>query len=166
MAKATKGMKPGVQGFAEFTPDGRCRLFLKRLWDERKALALYVGLNPSRAGKDTDDMTVTKGMGFARRWGLGGTLHGNAFPYISTNPKELVKCSTGEISLNDQRLLKMAKQASVVVLAWGAYPQYKKRFYEVANLLKPFHPICVGRTKGGYPKHISRIGYDSKRRPW
>ena len=159
-------MKPGVVGSAFFSSNGRCRWWLKRIWNKPKGLVLYVGLNPSKAGKDNDDMTVTKGMGFAREWGLGGTMHGNAYPYISTDPKLLVTCSSEEKETNDDWLVEMAKEATLVVLAWGAYPKYAPRFNFVARLLAPFNPICLGRTKDGYPKHISRIGYDTKREPW
>lgn len=159
-------MKEGITGSAEFTLDGRCRLSLKRLWNETTGLVFYIGLNPSKADAYVDDMTVVKGMGFAKRWGFGGTMHGNAFPYISTNPGDLVRCTREEIELNDKRLLEMANDASLVVLAWGAYPKRKNRFDQVAVLMRPFRPVCVGRTKDGFPKHISRIGYDSEREPW
>lgn len=160
-------MKPGVEGSAEFSDDGRCRFSLKRLWDKKRGLVLYTGLNPSKAGADNDDMTVTKGMGFANlKFKMGGTLHGNAFPFISTNPKDLAKCTEAEIRKNDRRLLEMAGEASVVVLAWGSYPKFKARFDEVAKLLMPFRPICLGRTKDGYPHHISRIAYTTPIEAW
>lgn len=159
-------LKPGITGTAEFSKDGRCRWNLKRLWDQKRGLVLYAGLNPSRAGADVDDMTVTKGIGFAKVWGFGGTMHGNAYPFITPYPKELVQCTLEEFRKNDQELLVMAKVADLVVLAWGAFPMLRKRFEEVVELLAPFSPVCVGRTKDGFPKHISRIGYDTRREPW
>ena len=161
-------MKPGVKGWAEFSEEDlpRCRFALGRVWEESKGLALYSGLNPSRAGADTDDMTVTKGMGFARAWGLGGTIHVNAYPFITPYPSLLGHCTEAEIERNDKRLVELAATARVVVLAWGAFPQFKERFWEVARLLAAFGPICVGRTADGYPKHISRIGYATPREPW
>jgi hypothetical protein len=159
-------LKPGVTGTAQFSDDGRCRWNLKRTWDPRRGFVLYTGLNPSRAGADIDDMTVTKGIGFANVWGFGGTMHGNAYPFITPYPKNLSQCTAEEIEKNDQELLEMAKAATLVVLAWGAFPKFKERFWAVSRLLAPFSPVCVGRTKGGYPQHISRIGYDTRREPW
>lgn len=162
-------MKPGIRGWAEFSeekPFPRCRFALGRTWDDSKGLVLYSGLNPSRAGADHDDMTVTKGMGFARAWGLGGTIHVNAFPFITPYPELLRACTTQELERNDQRLVELAATAKVVVLAWGAFPQFQARFRAVARLLQPFHPICLGRTQDGYPKHISRIGYATVTETW
>lgn len=159
-------MKPGVTGSAAFSEDGRCRWSLKRTWDPARGFVLYCGLNPSRAGADTDDMTVTKGMGFARVWGFGGTMHGNAYPFITPYPKDLAQCTPEEILKNDEKLLEMAREARLVVLAWGAFPGFKERFRAVARLLRPFKPVSVGVTKGGYPQHISRIGYATPRVPW
>lgn len=161
-------MKPGVKGWAEFSEEKppRCRFALGRTWDPSKGIAFYSGLNPSRAGADNDDMTVTKGMGFARVWGLGGTIHVNAFPFITPYPSMLRHCTEVEIARNDRRMLELAAMAKVVVLAWGAFSQFKERFRMVARMLAPYNPICLGRTADGFPKHISRIGYDSPREPW
>lgn len=159
-------VKPGVEPDAEFSVDGRCRWSLKRTWDKTLGRVLFTGLNPSKAGKDVDDMTVVKGQGFARLWGLGGTMHGNAFPFIATRPADLAKCTDDEIKRNDFELLTMAQQADLVVVAWGSFPKFESRFRDVLRLLAPFNPICLGRTKDGFPKHISRIGYDTPREPW
>jgi hypothetical protein len=162
-------LKPGVKGDATFSADGRCRYHLERTWEPEKGYVLYVGLNPSKAGKDTDDMTVVKGQGFARRvFGAGGTLHGNAFPYIATNPVDLVESTTRDLEENDKWLLSMARRARVVVYAWGSFggSLYDARFRKVESLLLPFSPRCFGTTKDGCPRHISRIGYDTPHGPW
>lgn len=151
---------------ATFTQGGKHRIHLSRIWDEPKGLAFYCGLNPSKAGKRHDDMTVKKGVGFAARWGLGGTLHGNAYSLVSTDPREL---RAGELALdpeNDATLLSMARRAKLVVLCWGSFKGFEKRFSEVARLLAPFSPKCVGRTKNGYPQHISRIAYATPLEAW
>lgn len=159
-------MKPGVTGTASFSEDGRCRWNLKRVWEPARGLVLYAGLNPSRAGAEVDDMTVTKGMGFARAWGFGGTMHANAYPFITPYPKDLARCTEAEIEKSDEKLLEMASTASLVVLAWGSFPRFKERFWRVSRMLRLWNPVCVGRTKDGYPQHISRIGYNTPREPW
>lgn len=159
-------LKPGIYGDAFFSPDGRCRFWLKRWWEPERGFALFAGLNPSKAGKDIEDMTVTKGIGFASRWKLGGTIHVNAYPFIATKPADLVRCTVEELEANDRHILEMAAQAKVVVVAWGAFPKHAGRFAAVARLLRPFNPVCVGTTADGFPNHISRIGYDRDRRPF
>lgn len=159
-------MKPGVTGDAFFPPGGRCRMWLTRAWAPERGFALFAGLNPSKAGRDVDDMTVTKGMGFANRWELGGTLHVNAYPFIATNPADLAQCTPDEIKENDHWVLEMAKKAKVVVAAWGAFPKHTRRFKALAKLLSRFKPVCLGMTEDGFPNHISRIGYDRPRAPF
>lgn len=148
---------------AEFSDDGRCRWNLKRIWEPKKGLALYVGLNPSRADAKVDDMTVKKGIGFAESWGYGGTMHGNAYPFITPYPQDLAQCTYEEMEKNDAKLVEMARLASVVVLAWGSFPKFKARFDCLAELLKRWRPICLGLTKDGFPHHISRIAYSTRR---
>lgn len=154
--------------FSEEKPEARCRFALGRdfIGQEEKGKVLFAGLNPSRAGAEVDDMTVTKGMGFARHWELGGTIHVNAYPFITPYPDELRQCSVDEMERNDRRLVELAATAQIVVVAWGSFPRFKERFWKVARLLAPFNPVCLGRTGDGYPKHISRIGYNSPREPW
>lgn len=163
-------MKPGVTGWAEFSKESkpRCRWALGRDFEgqKEKGLALFVGLNPSRAGADLDDMTVTKGMGFARAWDLGGTVHANAFPFITPYPDQLAECTTREMEENDRWMVDLAARAKLVVFSWGAFPQFEGRFRRIARLLAPFHPVCLGTTKNGYPKHISRIGYATAMELW
>ena len=164
-------MSGDVHGWADFSeekPDPRCRFALGRdfVGQEHKAKALFAGLNPSRAGADVNDMTVSKGMGFARLWDLGGTIHVNAYPFITPYPDELRQCTVEEMERNDRRLVVLAATAKVVVLAWGSFPRFKERFWKVARLLAPFNPVCLGRTGDGYPKHISRIAYAAARVPW
>ncbi len=160
-------MKPGVSGDAVFSEDRRCRFSLERSWEPEKGFVFYVGLNPSIAGKDVDDMTVVKGMGFARkRFDAGGTLHGNALPFIATKPGDLVFGSESDLKTNDEWLLTMARRARVVVFAWGAFHGHEDRFRTVVRILEPFSPVCFGTTKDGFPRHISRIGYDTPHQVW
>lgn len=145
---------------AVFSDDLRHRFELSRIWDESKGLVLFVGLNPSKAGRDFDDMTVRKGIGFAQLWGLGGTLHGNTFSRISTDPA-YIEQSVDAVRQPDnvRALLAMAQRAAVIVYAWGAFPQFSKAFAQVADLLAHRAPVCLGLTRDGFPRHISRLPY-------
>ena len=151
---------------ARFSDDRLHRFELSRIWDETRGLAFFCGLNPSTAGKEEDDMTVAKGIGFAAIWGLGGTLHGNVHSLISTDPKRLRGSLDAVRPENDAALLAMAARARVVVLMWGAFKGFEESFARVAGLLAPFSPKCCGRTVGGFPRHISRIAYATPLEDW
>jgi hypothetical protein len=133
---------------------------------QENGLLLCCGLNPSRAGAKVNDMTVKKGMGFARVLGLAGTIHVNAYPFITPYPSLLGHCTDEEIERNDKRMVELAAKAKVVALAWGSFPKFKERFWKVARLLAPFNPVCFGRTKDGYPQHLSRIAYATPVESW
>ena len=148
---ATEGsgmMKPGVVGQA--IKDDRCRWSLTRTWDLTKGYVLFVGLNPNKVGADVDDMTVTKGMGFARLWGFGGTLHGNAYPFIATRPADLVQCTEEEIAKNDEALLMMAQSAALVVLAW-IVPEVQATLLGGRPLARALQPGLRGPDEGRIP---------------
>src|SRR5688572_14020794 len=80
---------------------------------------MFVGLNPSIADEENDDRTVRRCMGFARAWGFGGLLMANLFAWVATNPRELRGQGDPVGPANDEHLAAMAKQAALVVAAWG-----------------------------------------------
>lgn len=151
---------------ARFSQDGRHRLSLERVWDKTKGFIFYCGLNPSKAGAVTDDMTVRKGVGFGTRLGCGGSLYGNAYSLISKDPEVLFGGTDVLHPEIDEVLVEMASRAKIVVVCWGYYPDFDERFDEVSELLAKFSPKCFGRTKEGYPRHISRIAYSTPLEDW
>lgn len=70
--------------FSEPEPTHRYNLW--RIWDVTLPLTTFILLNPSKAGKDDDDMTVTKTCGFARRNGFGGVIMVNMYAFVSKFP--------------------------------------------------------------------------------
>lgn len=73
---------------AIFSPDRKYRYALWRIWDS-KPLAGWYMLNPSVADEKTDDPTIRKCCGFARRWGNGGILVLNLFNLVARGPFEV-----------------------------------------------------------------------------
>jgi hypothetical protein len=45
---------------AEFSPCGKYRYALWRIWDFKKPLAMFIGLNPSTADASKDDPTIKR----------------------------------------------------------------------------------------------------------
>lgn len=56
---------------AILSADRKYRYVLTRIWDEAKPTVLFIGLNPSTADEETDDQTIRKCIGYAKRWGYG-----------------------------------------------------------------------------------------------
>ena len=68
---------------------GAYRYELRRTWDDRLPVLLWIGLNPSTADHIQDDPTNRRIAGFSRRWGYGGYVLANLFAYRSPDPKAL-----------------------------------------------------------------------------
>jgi hypothetical protein len=74
---------------AEFSDCGTYRYALWRTWNALQPGVLFVGLNPSTADATTDDPTIRRCIGFAKRWGYGGITMANVFAYRATDPREM-----------------------------------------------------------------------------
>ena len=148
---------PLLPGFAPahgavFSSDRQYRYRLWRVWDESLPLCLFVMLNPSTADASKNDPTVRRCIGFARSWGYGGLLVGNLFALRSTDPSVLYQAEYPVGSDNDGALFDMARQAGLVIAAWGTHGKHLDRGAEViAN--RPSALYHLGLTAGGYPRH-------------
>ena len=111
----------------------------------------FVMLNPSRADADRDDPTVRRCLGFVRSWGFSSLVVRNLFAYRATNPAHLLAVTDPIGPRNDEELLQ-CRWSDLIVAAWGASVPFA-RDRKVLELLSgvPFH--CIGRTKGGRPRH-------------
>lgn len=153
---------------AIFSPDERFRYVLTREWDESREKLAVVGLNPSTATAETDDPTIRRCVGFAKREGFGGLAMLNLFGYRATDPKELTDALTrGENivgELNDSVLKLYANKGRVVLAAWGAGGTLCGRGDQVTrNLLAAGSDLrCLGVTKQtGDPRHPLYIRGDA-----
>ncbi len=133
-----------------------CRQYRYCLWREWNGLdpsyALFVGLNPSTADEVQDDPTIRRCIGFAKRWGYGAMCVVNIFAYRATDPAVL-KAHANPVGVdNDRWLLECAREAGVIVVAWGTNGRYMQRDQAVKQLLAG-GLWCLGRTRDGYPRH-------------
>jgi len=119
------------------------RYELHRTWDEKKKKVLFIMLNPSTACGVSDDLTTIRCMNFAKKWGYGGIMIGNIYPFRAKRPKDLKKwLKTSNNGLWEHRegnidaVHQMAEQANLVVCAWGC------------------------NYKGGIPDWVSDIDYE------
>ena len=119
---------------------GKYRYELHREWDKSKRKVLFIMLTPSTADGLNDDLTTIRCMNFAKKWGYGGIMIGNIYPFRAKRPKDLKKwidddtISLESYSSNVAHVEEMAEQADMIVCAWGC------------------------NYKGGIPEWIDKLG--------
>ena len=147
------------------------RYELHREWDKKKGKVLFIMLNPSTACGVSDDLTTIRCINFAKKWGYGGIMIGNIYPFRAKRPKDLRKwtnnCGKEEYKAlfeNMDCVRDMAVDAEIIVCAWGCnYPgipkwidemNYGLHYLELCkDGLTPKHPL--GNLSNDLrPKHI------------
>ena len=119
---------------------GKYRYELHREWDKSKRKVLFIMLNPSTADGLNNDLTTIRCINFAKKWGYGGIMIGNIYPFRAKRPKDLKKwidddtISLESYSSNVAHVEEMAEQADMIVCAWGC------------------------NYKGGIPEWIDKLG--------
>lgn len=167
-------LQPGVRGAAEFSECGRYRYWLSRWWNWPPTAvtqyALWIGMNPSTAEAGVDDPTIRKEMHFTRVMGLSGYLKCNVMDYRATNPKALLSSVVAPCSLeNIGHIIRLARNASVIVAAWGALPKPLRRYATVVAAAIDFDGrtlMCMGVTKDGSPRHPLYLRNDAQPQVW
>lgn len=140
---------------AEFSACRKYRYALWRIWDASKPYVMFIGLNPSKANEIEADNTIKRVRRIAEYNGYGGFYMMNCFPYVSTNPNELITCEPNsyEWNKNDLYLLDIAERCQDVVFAWGNFKVVKKLLRD-KELLKMFPDAkTLHINDNGSPKH-------------
>ena len=135
------------------------RYELHREWDEDKKKVLFIMLNPSTADIHNNDLTTIRCMNFAKKWGYGGIMIGNIYPFRAKRPKHLrqwmkmrFKEDYPEIDrYNKDHVYEMAEQTDLIVCAWGCnHPGIPKWIDNLGDLfylelckdnITPKHPL-------------------------
>lgn len=132
-----------------------CRLFRYTLWRQwdltNSTYVMFIGLNPSTADEKLDDPTIRRCIQYAKDWGFGALCMTNLFAYRATEPIKMKSYPNPVGPENDRWLVACAREAGVVVAAWGNNGQFLGRNEEVMNLLDHLH--CLRITKERQPEH-------------
>ena len=145
----------GPDGGATFSESRVYRYTLWRQWDDGGRLNV-IGLNPSTADESTDDPTIRRCIGYAKDWGFAGLTMTNLFGFRSTDPKGLLSVTDPSGPDNLSHVLTNAKQAGLVLAAWGSlHPRFQRHGGELLQLLVSANVSvwCLQRTKHGFPVH-------------
>lgn len=149
-----------------FSPCRRYRYALWREWDTESDLVcmpdggdrgfqylMVVGLNPSTADETKDDPTLRRCMDFARRWGYGALCMTNLFAFRATQPRDMIKAADPVGPDNNMLLLKHAREAGMILAAWGKEGTFQARDRIVTAFLATYPIHCLGQNKDGTPWH-------------
>jgi hypothetical protein len=141
-------MNPRITVFSE----GRLyRYTLWRQWGETESYAMFIGLNPSTADEVQDDPTIRRCIDFSKQWGFSGLCMTNLFAFRATDPKNMKRCPKPVGDHNDHWLVECARNAGVVVAAWGNHGRFLGRDAEVISIVDRLE--CFGLTKEKCPMH-------------
>ena len=130
-------------------PEYRYQLW--RIWDDKKPLVFFIGLNPSNADCKEDDKTIAKLMNFAKQWGYGGLYIGNLFAFVTPYPSELIKEKNPVGEDNDKHLKEMALKCEKTICIWGNDGVLQRRDEAVKALFSKLY--CIEKSKDNNPKH-------------
>ena len=148
----------------------RCEKYrykLTRTWDEDKGKVLFIMLNPSTANHIENDLTTIRCINFAKKWGYGGIMIGNIYPFRAKRPKDLrkwLKDGGTYQFFNRDAVHQMAEQADLIVCAWGCnykggIPNWMEELGDLHYLelcddgITPKHPL------GNLSKDLVPINY-------
>lgn len=139
---------------AIFSKCRKYRYVLRRIWDESKPYAMFICLNPSTADETKDDPTVRRCINYSKDWGYGGFVMMNLFAFRATDPKVMKAYPLSIGPNNTYWIEEMAKDAGIIIAAWGVHGAFKARSTAVLTL-----PALKGKihylelTKSNQPKH-------------
>ena len=148
------------------SPDRRYRYWLEaNVLDDKGPVCMFLMLNPSTADAVKSDPTVSTCKRFARDWGYGTVRVCNLFALRSPYPKALKDSRDPIGSENDEWILRNARDADVIVCAWGNHGSQLGRDSRVRQMLegeglsgKLRH---LGLTKLGQPRHPLRLSAET-----
>ncbi|MFI4897265.1 MAG: DUF1643 domain-containing protein [Phycisphaerales bacterium JB059] len=143
-----------MRGRATFDETRTYRYTLHRRWAPAGGRVCFCLLNPSTADEFKLDPTLTRCLGYARRWGFHAMEVVNIFALRSTDPGALREHDDPVGPGNDRAIRLAARRADRVVVGWGAHGALLGRGEQVARLLTDLcRPLCLGLTNAGAPRH-------------
>ena len=140
---------------AVFSRCRRWRYLLWRRWDAARPIANFLMLNPSTADEFRLDPSCTRARRYAERWGYGALIVTNLFAWRATDPEAMKAVRDPVGRGNDAAILRAAREASIVVCAWGNHGAHADRSEAVLKLLKDagIKLHLLRKNAGGEPAH-------------
>lgn len=154
-------LETGELGTALWSPpDKKHRYKLTRRLSDAPFRMVVIMQNPSKAGPDQNDNTVSRVIGFASDEKLIGCKVGelvvlNMGAGVATNPKDFLKMDDPMGPENRRVIQETLATADLRVVAWGALNKQLKAIFRInLGVVKRFGGLkCWGKTQGGDPRH-------------
>ena len=131
-------------------------------------VANFLMLNPSTADEVQLDPSCTRARNYAEAWGYGALLVTNIFAFRETSPSKM-KAVRDPVGLgNDAAILRAAREADVVVCAWGNHGAHEGRGEEVERLLRSagVRLFFLKKNGSGQPAHPLYLPGKLRPKPW
>jgi hypothetical protein len=162
-----------VKTGAIFDPTGAYRYLLWREWNPGGRRIAFVMLNPSTADANSNDPTIRRCIGLARRWDYGALEVVNLFAYRATHARELRTVDDPVGPENDGYILDVCGRVESILLAWGNHGTLLNRDREILRLLSGHDNLyCLHMTRAGQPRHplyvpnaITLVPFEDLHRP-
>lgn len=155
---------------AIFSKDYKYRYGLYRVLNKRLVedgafslarTCIFIMLNPSTADAFKNDPTVTRCVGYAKKWNYDALAVLNLFGLRSTDPKQLYESDDPVGNLNDLFIKYWVKGDPIlyfkpdVICAWGNHGSLNNRGQEVLKILKQYNikSKYLKLTKSNQPAH-------------
>ncbi len=153
---------------ANISKDRLYRYALWRIWDRSKPHVVFIGVNPSTADETKDDHTITKCIGFAKKWNYGGLYMLNLFAFRATDPNDMKKAVDPIGKNNYKTFIRHAMPPNLVVAAWGNNGKFKDQDKELFSFLRniDIELYCLGTNTNGTPCHPLMISYSTALAPF
>lgn len=163
----TRPIVAGASG-AVFSDCRSWRYLLWRCWDETRPAANFLMLNPSTADEVQLDPSCTRARVYAERWGYGALIVTNIFGWRATDPLAMKAVKDPVGKGNDAAIVRAAREAVVVVCAWGNHGEHLGRAKVVEGLLrrKRFDLHVLRLNRGGNPAHPLYLPGNLGPSPW
>lgn len=127
--------------------------------------AIWVLLNPATGDTERRPRpTLNRCIARSRERGATGLAIVNLFAFRHTDPKQLRTAADRVGPANDATLRELTSAGLETVVAWGAHGRLAGRSRAVAPLLS--HPMCLGTTRHGEPRHPLYVSLDARLVPW
>lgn len=159
-----------VHSTAVLSDDGRYRYRLDRRWADGPAM-VFVMLNPSTADAESDDATIRRCKGYAKREDCGALTVVNLFALRSRDPKALLATDDPVGPLNERFIREVFGEPSTkyVVGGWGAWPAKLPETRLPVEAIAAEHGVqfhCLAVTQTGQPGHPLFLPKDAPLVPW
>jgi hypothetical protein len=153
---------------ARFSRCRRWRTLLWRRWDPALPVANFLMLNPSTADEVQLDPSCSRARRYAERWGFGGLIVTNLFAWRATDPHEMKAVGDPVGRGNDAAILAAAREAGLLICAWGNHGAHDGRSARVVALLRSagidLHVLKM--NGGGEPSHPLYLSGSLRPKVW